>query len=321
MEDLDPNSALEMLWDDTPALTCKQVELLNNKRDRAMRIRLARRKTCEALEKYKRKGELADMADHLKDVLMKRLFEMLNKETNITLMNNKLLSAKASIKVMAASSSLDSMVSSGSMISRRMHISWSMNIVIQSVDDRRTSLLDMAREWLDDVVCRRVVMENERMPASMMEEVVEMLPSVQWQDQVEVGMRLLSLTTPGVCDGDQEMDDVPGIDITTPGTCGGDHEMTDVPDGADTTPGTGGGDQEMANVQNEADTMPDACMTRLDNVPAGVLEQYGSHKRKRRGCPGSGRRRIVNCSEGQYYTNKEYYPTWRSVFPNLNVQY
>ena len=55
MEDLDPNSALEMLWDDTPALTCKQVELLNNKRDRAMRIRLARRKKCEAVDKYKRK--------------------------------------------------------------------------------------------------------------------------------------------------------------------------------------------------------------------------------------------------------------------------
>ena len=58
MEDLDPNSALEMLWDDTPALTCKQVELLNIKRDRAMRIRMARRKTCEALEQYKRKWEL-----------------------------------------------------------------------------------------------------------------------------------------------------------------------------------------------------------------------------------------------------------------------
>ena len=79
MEDLDPNSALEMLWDDTPALTYKQVELLNNKRDRAMRLRLARRKKYEAVEKYKRKWELADMADHLKDVLMTSLFDLLNK--------------------------------------------------------------------------------------------------------------------------------------------------------------------------------------------------------------------------------------------------
>ena len=64
----------------------------------------------------------------------------------------------------------------------------------------------------------------------------------------------------------------------------------------------------------------DTCMTRLDNVPADVLEQPGSHKRKRRVCPGSERRRIVNCSEDQYYMNREYYPTWRSVFPNMNVQ-
>ena len=203
MEDLDPNSALEMLWDDTPALTYKQVELLNNKRDRAMRLRLARRKKYEAVEKYQRKWELAEMADHLKDVLMNRLFEMLNKETNITLMDSKLLSARASIRVMAASDSLDSMVSSGSMTSRRMHISWSLNMVIQSIDDRRTSMLDMAREWLSEVVCRRVIMRSEargwlcdiidnirdasnmttdgRMPASMMEEVMkgmEMLPIV-----------------------------------------------------------------------------------------------------------------------------------------------
>ena len=85
-------------------------------------------------------------------------------------MNTELLSAKASIKVMAASSSSDSMISSGSMISRRMHISWNLNIVIQSADDRRTSLLDMAREWLEDVVCQRVVMGNHLL---MIEEGVE----------------------------------------------------------------------------------------------------------------------------------------------------
>ena len=62
------------------------------------------------------------------------------------------------------------------------------------------------------------------------------------------------------------------------------------------------------------------CVSRLDTVPAGVLEQPGSHKRKRRGYPGSGRRRAVNCSEGQYYVENEYYPTWRSFSNNLNVQ-
>ena len=73
------------------------MELLNIKRDRAKRIRMARGKKCEALEQYKRKYELEDMADHLKDVLVTRLFDMLSKETNIALMNTELLSAKASI--------------------------------------------------------------------------------------------------------------------------------------------------------------------------------------------------------------------------------
>ena len=77
----------------------------------------------------------------------------------------------------------------------------------------------------------------------------------------------------------------------------------------------------MANVQNEADTMPDTCMTRLDNVPADVLEQSGSHKRKRRVCPGSERRRVVGCSEGQYCKNEECYLTWRSCSLNMNVQF
>ena len=67
MEDLDSNIVLEMLWD-----------------DRAMRPRLARRKKNEAVEKHQQKLELEEMADHLKDVLMTRLFDMLNKETIIT---------------------------------------------------------------------------------------------------------------------------------------------------------------------------------------------------------------------------------------------
>ena len=77
----------------------------------------------------------------------------------------------------------------------------------------------------------------------------------------------------------------------------------------------------MADVPDGADTMPDTCVNRLSNVPADVLEQSGSHKRKRRVCPGSERRRVVNCSEGQYYTNEEYYPTWRSCSLNMNVQF
>ena len=120
------------------------------------------------------------MADHLKDVLMTRLFDMLNKETIITLMD-----------------------SSGIMTSRRM----------QSIDDRRTLMLDMAREWLSEVVCQRVIIRDivdiirdsnnmtadGSVQASMMEEVMkgmEMLPtpnSVQWLHHVEVGMGLLSI--------------------------------------------------------------------------------------------------------------------------------
>ena len=54
---------------------------------------------------------------------------------------------------MEASDSVDSLVSSGSMNSGRMHIFWSLNIEIQSIDDGRTLLLDMALEWLSEVVC------------------------------------------------------------------------------------------------------------------------------------------------------------------------
>ena len=177
------------------------------------------------------------------------------------------------------------------MTSQRMHISWSLNIEIQSLDDRKTALLDMAREWLSEVVCRRVVVRSEArgwlweiidnigdsdhmttdgsMPTSMMEEVLkgmERLPtpdSVQRQDQVEVGIGLLSLSTPDVCDGDQEMAD-----------------------------------------------MPDKSM--LSNGTADVLDRTGNLKRKRSVCPGSERRRVINYFERQYYLNEEYYPTWRS---------
>ena len=123
----------------------------------------------------------------------------------------------------------------------------------------------------------------------------EMLPtpdSVKRQDQVEVGMGLLSLSTPDVCGGDQEMADMQDEAATTPDTCGGDQEMADVPD--------------------DADTMPDTCESMLSNVTADVLDRSGSHKRKRSVCPGSERRRVINYSERQYYLNEEYYPTWRS---------
>ena len=167
------------------------------------------------------------------------------------------------------------------MTSRRMHISWSLNIEIQSMDDRKTALLDMAKEWLSEVVCQRVIVRSEAkgwlwdiiynirdsnhmttigsVPASMMEEVMkgmEMMPtpdSVQCQDQVEVRMGLLSLSTPDVCGGDQEMADVPNEAATT----------------------------EMAGVPDDADSMPDKCVSMLRNVPADVLDWSGSHKRKK----------------------------------------
>ena len=80
----------------------------------------------------------------------------------------------------------------------------------------------------------------------------------------------------------------PSLESTTPGTD---------PDTSTYTPGS------------ETETMPE-----------GVLEQPGRHKRKRRGCPRSGRRRVINCSEGQYYVEDDYYPTWRCFPHNLNVQ-
>ena len=115
-------------------------------------------------------------------------------------------------------------------------------------------------------------------PASMMEEVLkgmEMLPtpdSVKRQDQVEVGIGLLSISTPDVCDGDQEMADMPDESV-------------------------------------------------LINMTADVLGRSGNHKRKRSVCPGSERRRVVNYSEGQYYKNGEYYPTWRSYSLNNKKRY
>ena len=48
----------------------------------------------------------------------------------------------------------------------------------------------------------------------------------------------------------------------------------------------------------------------LDMLPR-VVEQPGRRKRKRRGCPRSGGRRVINCSEAQYYVEEDYYPTWR----------
>ena len=120
MEDLDPSSALEMLWDDTPALTSAQVELLNNKRDRAMRLRLAKRKKAEAVEKHRRKQELEEMADHLKSVLVTRLFDMLDEETLIPIADSDLMSARATLRVLAASDNVESLSNSGNLTSRKM---------------------------------------------------------------------------------------------------------------------------------------------------------------------------------------------------------
>ena len=93
----------------------------------------------------------------------------------------------------------------------------------------------------------------------------------------------------------------PGLESTTPGTD---------PDTSTSTPGP------------ETETMPGTgtYMPGLDTMPEDVLEQTGRHKRKRRGCPRSGRRRVINCSEGQYYVEDDYYPTWRCFPHNLNVQ-
>merc|ERR1711892_625851 len=57
----------------------------------------------------------------------------------------------------------------------------------------------------------------------------------------------------------------------------------------------------------------------LEMLPS-VVEQPGRRKRKRRGCPRSGGRRVTNCSEGQYYVEDDYYPTWRCFPHDLNVQ-
>ena len=84
MEDMDPNSVLEMIWENTPALTSKQLELLNHNRDRAVRLRLAKSKKSEAMERHTRRLELEEMADHLKGVLITRLFNMLDEATIIT---------------------------------------------------------------------------------------------------------------------------------------------------------------------------------------------------------------------------------------------
>ena len=54
---MDPDSIQEMVFESAPSLTPKQLEMLNNKRDRAMRLRLAKRKKNEVLEKlWKRLG-------------------------------------------------------------------------------------------------------------------------------------------------------------------------------------------------------------------------------------------------------------------------
>ena len=219
---MDRNSVLEMIWEDTPALTSKQLELLNYNRDRAIRLRLARRKKSEAIERHNRMLELEDMSDHLKDVLMTRLFDMLDEETTITFLDSKLLSAKAAIRVMA-SENVGSLVSTGSITSRRMNISWSLNIHIESIEERRTAISKIAMEWLREVVCEMVAIRSmEKLPTP---------DSVRRLGQVEVEMEQLSLCMPDVRDDDGAMDvtDLPET-IATTSTPDGSGEMADVPD-------------------------------------------------------------------------------------------
>ena len=128
-----------------------------------MRLRLAKRKKNEALERHWRRLELEEMAGHLEDMLMTRLFEMLDMETTITFMNSNIVSAKAALRVMAASDDGSSLVSKGTTISRRMSISWSLSIYIESIEERRASTSKMADDWIKEVVYKMVfrrVMEN-----------------------------------------------------------------------------------------------------------------------------------------------------------------
>ena len=99
-----------------------------------MRLRLAKRKKNEVLEKLWKRLELDEMADHLEAMLMTRLFEMLDRETSIILVDSNVVSAKAALSVMAASDDRSSLFSKGTTISRRMCISWSLSINIVSIE-------------------------------------------------------------------------------------------------------------------------------------------------------------------------------------------
>ena len=214
---------------------------------------------------------LEEMADHLKGVLITRLFNMLD-ETTITFLDSKLLSAKAAIRVMAASDSLGSLGSKGSITSRRMNISWSLNIQIESIDERRAATSKMAMEWLRELVCE---MENMPNPDSM-----------RRLGQVEVGMEQLSLDKPDVSDKDVT---VVKVEVHA-------MEVTDV---LESVPDVGGEESAM-----DMSIMP-------DNVPDSVPDSSHKRRRKECSASKNNKRRVIECSEDSYYVNNEYYPTWR----------
>ena len=121
-----------------------------------MRLSLAKRKKKEVLEKFWRRLELDEMADHLGDMLMTRLFERLDRKISITLVDSNVGSAKAALRVMAASDDRSSLFSKGTTISRRMCISWSLSINIESIEEKKAADSEMAEEWIKEVVYENV---------------------------------------------------------------------------------------------------------------------------------------------------------------------
>ena len=117
---------------------------------------MTKRKKSETLERHLRRLELEGMAGQLEDMLMTRMFEMLDEETTITFMNSNLVSAKTALRVMAASDDGSSLVSKGTTISRRMSISWSLIIYTESIEERRASTSKMADDWIKEVVYKMV---------------------------------------------------------------------------------------------------------------------------------------------------------------------
>ena len=266
----------------------KQLEMLNNKRDRAMRLRLAKRKKNEVLEKLWKRLELDEMADHLEAMLMTRLFEMLDRETSIILVDSNVVSAKAALRVMAASDDRSSLFSKGTTISRRMCITWSLNINIESIDERKAAESEMAEEWIKEVVIENVFQRaRENIPSQ---------DSMRRMSLVERDLGQLSINRP---DGSMEAmsgmeDDDNTMDTTGVPECW--------PDGIHLLP------------QHRPD-MGDAGDARDLPVELGRVLMKG-RKRKRRRVTYNAKtintsRRSINVSEDTYYMNNKYIQTSR----------